>query len=93
MNFEGEIKYLTDKADGQFKKTASNEKLRTFLPDFEFTPIEKAIEDTVKWFNENYETARKWYFRLWSKLVTSVTNALNRVNHLDYIYAEIFFFI
>ena len=59
MNFEGEIKYLTDKADGQFKKTASNEKLRTFLPDFEFTPIEKAIEDTVKWFNENYETARK----------------------------------
>ena len=59
MNFEGEIKYLTDKADGQFKKTASNEKLRTYLPDFEFTPIEKAIEDTVKWFNENYETARK----------------------------------
>ena len=30
----GEVKYLTDKADGQFKKTASNAKLRTYLPDF-----------------------------------------------------------
>ena len=28
------MKYLTDKADGQFKKTASNAKLRTYLPDF-----------------------------------------------------------
>ena len=59
MKFEGEVKYLSDKADGQFKKTASNQKLRTYLPDFKFTPIEQAIEDTVKWFNENYETARK----------------------------------
>ena len=61
MKFEGEVKYLSDKADGQFKKTASNQKLRTHLPDFKFTPIEEAIEDTVKWFNENYEIARKWY--------------------------------
>ena len=61
MKFEGEVKYLSDKADGQFKKTASNQKLRTYLPDFKFTPIEEAIEDTVKWFNENYDIARKWY--------------------------------
>jgi len=59
MKFEGEVKYLSDKADGQFKKTASNQKLRTYLPDFKFTPIEEAIEETVNWFNENYETARK----------------------------------
>ena len=59
IKFKGEVKYLTDKADGQYKKTASNQKLRKYLPDFEFTPIEKAIEDTVKWFEENYETARK----------------------------------
>ena len=59
MQFEGEVKYLTDKADGQFKKTASNQKLRKYLPDFKFTPTAQAIEDTVKWFNENYENARK----------------------------------
>jgi len=57
--FEGEIKYLTDKADGQFKKTASNAKLRSLHPGFKFTPVETAVQDTVKWFNENYETARK----------------------------------
>jgi len=59
MGFEGEVKYLTDKADGQFKKTASNAKLRSLHPDFRFTPIEKAVEETCKWFKDNYETARK----------------------------------
>ena len=46
------------KADGQFKKTATNKKLRTYLPDFQFTPLKEAIEESVKWFIENYETAR-----------------------------------
>ena len=46
------------KADGQFKKTATNKKLRTYLPDFQFTPLEDAIRETVKWFEENYETVR-----------------------------------
>ena len=40
-DFKGEVKYLTDKADGQFKKTASNAKLRGYLPDFKFTPFEQ----------------------------------------------------
>ena len=57
--FQGEIKYLTDKADGQFKKTASNGKLRKYLPEFKFTPTQEAINDTVKWFRDNFETARK----------------------------------
>ncbi len=59
FEFKGEVKYLTDRADGQFKKTASNAKLRKYLPDFEFTPTKTAIQDTVKWFKDNYETARK----------------------------------
>lgn len=29
----------TSKADGQFKKTASNAKLRRYLPGFQFTPF------------------------------------------------------
>uniref|UniRef100_A0A915MWL3 GDP-L-fucose synthase n=4 Tax=Meloidogyne TaxID=189290 RepID=A0A915MWL3_MELJA len=59
MDFTGEVIYDTSKADGQFKKTASNKKLRSFLPDFKFTPFEKAIDESVKWFVDNYEKARK----------------------------------
>ncbi|XP_070543558.1 GDP-L-fucose synthase-like isoform X2 [Ptychodera flava] len=57
--FKGKIVYDTSKSDGQFKKTASNAKLRKYLPDFKFTPTEKAIQETVDWFIKNYETARK----------------------------------
>jgi GDP-L-fucose synthase len=49
----------TTKADGQFKKTASNAKLRKYLPDFKFTPFEQAVSETVAWFEKNYETIRK----------------------------------
>ncbi|XP_013410657.1 GDP-L-fucose synthase [Lingula anatina] len=59
MGFKGEVKYDTSKSDGQFKKTASNAKLMRYRKDFKFTPIEQAIEETCRWFNENYETARK----------------------------------
>ena len=57
--FKGEVKFLTEKADGQFKKTASNAKLRKYLPDFKFVPTKQAIQETVKWFEDNYEKARK----------------------------------
>jgi len=79
----------TTKADGQYKKTASNAKLRKYLPNFKFTPFQDgtscgpypvalAVQDTnaaalsaqlaasipginqsVKWFIENYDIARK----------------------------------
>lgn len=29
------------KADGQYKKTASNEKLLKYIPDFKFTPFDE----------------------------------------------------
>lgn len=57
--FEGEVKFLTDKADGQFKKTASNAKLRKYLPDFKFVPTRQAIQETVDWYVQNYATARR----------------------------------
>ena len=57
--FSGEVEFLTDKADGQFKKTASNEKLRRYLPQFQFTPQDVAIQETVDWFKQNYDTCRK----------------------------------
>lgn len=59
FNFEGDVIFDTSKADGQFKKTASNKKLRQYLPDFKFTPIAKAMQETVDWYVANYESARK----------------------------------
>jgi len=58
-DFKGEVKFLTDKADGQFKKTASNSKLRKYLPEFKFVPTKQAIQETVEWFEKNYDSARK----------------------------------
>lgn len=58
-NFKGEIVFDATKADGQYKKTASNAKLRKYLPDFQFTPFEVAIKETVDWYIKNHETARK----------------------------------
>lgn len=59
FDFKGNLVFDTSKADGQFKKTASNDKFLSLYPDFQFTPFKDAIGDTVKWFKENYETARK----------------------------------
>jgi len=54
------IVYDHTKSDGQLKKTASNAKLRKLYPDFRFTPFAEGIAKTVKWFEDNYEIARKW---------------------------------
>ncbi|XP_077798484.1 GDP-L-fucose synthase isoform X6 [Macaca mulatta] len=59
MDFHGEVTFDTSKSDGQFKKTASNSKLRTYLPDFRFTPFKQAVKETCAWFTDNYEQARK----------------------------------
>jgi GDP-L-fucose synthase len=59
MKFEGEVVFDSSKADGQFKKTAGNAKLRALKPDFEFVTIDDGIQRAVDWFVANYETARK----------------------------------
>ncbi|XP_022711557.1 GDP-L-fucose synthase-like [Varroa jacobsoni] len=56
---QDKIVFDTSKSDGQFKKTVSNAKLRRYLPEFEFTPMDVAIKETVDWFQTHYETARK----------------------------------
>lgn len=57
-DFKGKIVFDTTKADGQYKKTASNAKLRKYLPDFEFTPFPLAIRESVLWYKENCKNAR-----------------------------------
>lgn len=58
FDFKGEWIYDKTKSDGQHKKTASNAKLQKLLPEFKFTPFDKAVQETVDWFLNNYETAR-----------------------------------
>eukprot|EP00218_Dolichomastix_sp_CCMP3274_P009031 CAMPEP_0170138426 /NCGR_PEP_ID=MMETSP0033_2-20121228/4911_1 /TAXON_ID=195969 /ORGANISM="Dolichomastix tenuilepis, Strain CCMP3274" /LENGTH=317 /DNA_ID=CAMNT_0010374433 /DNA_START=14 /DNA_END=967 /DNA_ORIENTATION=- len=59
MKFQGEVVFDTSKSDGQFKKTASNEKLKKLLPGFAFTNFEQAIDETCTWFLANVDTIRK----------------------------------
>ncbi|KAK8807202.1 hypothetical protein WA158_003961 [Blastocystis sp. Blastoise] len=59
FDYEDRVVFDHSKADGQYKKTASNDKLRKYLPDYKFTPIEQGIKETVDWLNANYEKARK----------------------------------
>lgn len=57
--FGKDIVFDTSKSDGQYKKTASNSKLKALLPDFEFTPIAEGIHNTVEWFKNNKDIIRK----------------------------------
>jgi len=65
LGFDGQYKFDTTRADGQFRKPASNKKLLTLISSgdsrgesFQFTPFDEALEHTVGWFLQNYDTAR-----------------------------------
>lgn len=59
FEFKGRVIFDDSKPDGQFRKPSDNSKLKSYLPDFEFTSIEEGIRETVYWFKENYDRARK----------------------------------
>jgi len=59
FNFKGAVRFDKSKPNGQHRKPSDNSKLKSYLPDFKFTPIEEGLKETVKWFIDNYETARK----------------------------------
>ena len=59
VGFKGKVVWDISKPDGQYRKPTDNTKLRKYLPDFQFTPIEEGIEETVQWFMANYPNVRK----------------------------------
>jgi GDP-L-fucose synthase len=59
FNFKGNVRFDISKPNGQYRKPSDNSKLKSYLPDFKFTPIEEGLGETVKWFINNYETSRK----------------------------------
>ena len=48
MNFEGNVVFDSTKSDGQYKKTASNKKLKDLYPDFAFTPIQEVSTKYIR---------------------------------------------
>jgi GDP-L-fucose synthase len=58
MGFEGKLVFDTSKPDGQLRKPSDTTKLRKYLPDFAFTPIEEGIGKTIDWFVLNYPNVR-----------------------------------
>lgn len=59
FDYEEHIHFDNTKADGQYKKTASNQLFRKYNPEFTFTSFNHGIKETVKWFKENYPNIRK----------------------------------
>ena len=59
FKFTGKVKFDRSKPDGQYRKPSDNSLIKSLVPTFEFTPIEEGIKETVQWFKENYDTARR----------------------------------
>ena len=59
IGFTGKVIFDTTKPEGQFRKPSDNSKLLSLLPDFKFTPIDVGIKETVEWFTNNFDNARK----------------------------------
>ena len=56
---KSQVVFDTDKSDGQFKKTACNDKLMKLRPDYKFKPMQQGVKESVDWFFANYDKARK----------------------------------
>lgn len=58
-DFNGEIVYDSKFNEGQFKKTVSDAELLKYIPDFNFTPLNIGLKETIDYFIENNNTVRK----------------------------------
>eukprot|EP00817_Percolomonadidae_sp_ATCC50343_P002096 CAMPEP_0117427178 /NCGR_PEP_ID=MMETSP0758-20121206/7091_1 /TAXON_ID=63605 /ORGANISM="Percolomonas cosmopolitus, Strain AE-1 (ATCC 50343)" /LENGTH=94 /DNA_ID=CAMNT_0005212685 /DNA_START=655 /DNA_END=939 /DNA_ORIENTATION=+ len=59
FDFKGKVVFDNSKADGQYKKTVSNEPMLKLYPTIELKALEEGIQETVNWFCENYETSKR----------------------------------
>lgn len=58
MAFKGKVIFDKTKPEGQFRKPSDISKLKKYLPDFKFTPLEEGIKNTVEWFIKKYPNIR-----------------------------------
>ena len=58
IQFKGKLIWLKDKPDGQYRKPSDNSKLKSYLPDFNYTPLYEGLKKTINWFENNYPNIR-----------------------------------
>jgi GDP-L-fucose synthase len=54
FNFKGEIRYDPLKPDGALKKVMDDKKFRKIFPNFNFTPFEEGIKNTIAYYESVY---------------------------------------
>ena len=59
FDYEDHISFDASRSDGQYKKTASNQKLIDLYGEYKFTSLSEGISKSVEWFQQNYEVLRK----------------------------------
>jgi GDP-L-fucose synthase len=59
MNFKGNVIWDSSKPDGQFRKPSDNSKIKSYLPDFKFTPLYDGLKETIEFFKKHYIFLRK----------------------------------
>jgi GDP-L-fucose synthase len=59
MNYNGKVIFDETKPDGQFRKPSDNSKIKSYLPEFMFTPIYDGLKTTIDYFEKNYKIIRK----------------------------------
>ncbi len=59
MNFKGNVIFDNTKPDGQFRKPSDNSKIKSYLPNFEFTPLYDGLKETIEFFESNYNFIKK----------------------------------
>jgi GDP-L-fucose synthase len=58
IKFKGRLVFDSTKPDGQYRKPSNINKLKNYLPDYQWTPLEEGIEKTIDWFMRNYPKIR-----------------------------------
>jgi GDP-L-fucose synthase len=59
FGIQDRIVFCEEYEDGQFRKTASNDRFYKKFPDFVFRDMEQCIFEISSWFTKNYEQVRK----------------------------------
>lgn len=50
MEFKGEIRFQEQDDEGQFEKTVDGSAIHKIVSNFEFTDLDKALNETINWF-------------------------------------------
>ena len=58
FGYQKPIVFDTSYSDGQFRRTVTNQKLASRYPEFRFTPLDQALQETVEWYKQNHANAR-----------------------------------